>query len=213
MKNKTFITILSLALVVIGIGLIGNVFEVWNFKVFFPGWWTLFIIIPAVIKLIKNGVRPVYVIWLSAGVLLLVLSLDIIPDIVGELIMPVLILALGFTIFFRARLGSGDGYIAIFSGRTPNFVGKPFGGAFAIAVFGGVDLKLREAVIESDVTIDAIAIFGGVDIVVPIDGVNVEVSGVPLFGGVGEPKNRPYFEGAPTIHVNAFALFGGVDVK
>ena len=212
MKSKTLAAVLGIALVAIGIGYIGNIFEVWDFRIFFPGWWTLLILIPAVVKIVKNGAKPIYIIWLAAGALLLITQSGLLPDIVGRLTMPILIGALGFAILFRSRLGSGDGYIAIFSGRAPDFTKKPFTGAFAVAIFGGVTIKLREAVIDADTTIDAIAAFGGVDVLVPPN-VNVEVSGIPLFGGLGEPKNRVHIEGAPTLRVNAIAIFGGVDVK
>ena len=212
MKSKTLAVILGIALVAIGIGYIGNIFEVWDFRIFFPGWWTLFIIVPAVVKIIKNGVKPIYIIWLAAGALLFVTQSGLLPDIVGRLTMPIIITALGFAVIFRSRLGAGDGYIAIFSGRAPDFKGKPFAGAFAVAIFGGVTIKLREAVIDADTTIDAFAAFGGVFVLVPPN-VNVEVNGIPLFGGLDEPKNRAHIEGAPTLRVNAIAIFGGVDVK
>ena len=213
MKGKTFAATLAIILVVIGIGYVGNVFEVWHFRLFFPGWWTLFIIVPASVKLLMRGMKPIYLIWLGAGILLLVTRSEIIPEAVRGLTVPVVVIALGLTLFFRVQLGSGDGYIAIFGGRSPDCRGKPFIGCFALAIFGGVDIKIRESRIDRDVTIDAFAAFGGVDILVPLDGVNVEVSGLPIFGGIGEPKNRPHIEGAPTIRVNAVALFGGVDVK
>ena len=212
MKSKTLAAVLGIALVVIGIGYIGNIFEVWNFEIFFPGWWTLFILIPAVVKIIRHGAKPVYIIWAAAGAVLLITQSGLLPDIVGKMTMPIIVVALGFAILFRSRHGSGDGYIAIFSGRAPDFTKKPFSGAFAVALFGGVTIKLREAIIDTDTQIDAIAMFGGVDVLVPPN-VNVEVSGLPLFGGVGEPKNRPHVDGAPTIRVSALAVFGGVDVK
>ena len=212
MKSKTLAAVLGIALIVIGIGHIGNIFEVWHFEVFFPGWWTLFIIIPAVVNLIKNGRKPIYFVWLAAGSILLITQSGILPDIVTRLTMPILVTAVGFAIIFRSRLGSGDGYIAIFSGRAPSFVNKPFTGAFAVAVFGGVTIRLREAIIDADTQIDAVALFGGVDVLVPPN-VNVEIGGIPLLGGIGEPRNRAHIDGAPTLRVNALAIFGGVDVK
>jgi hypothetical protein len=84
----------------------------------------------------------------------------------------------------------------------------------AIAVMGGGAIDLRQAVLESDeVTITAVAVMGGFDIIVP-PGADVEVSGFDFMGGrdvklSGDPP-RP---GAPRIHVRAFALMGGIDVK
>lgn len=41
----------------IGVGLIGNVLGFWDFSVFFKGWWTLFIIIPALVSMVQSGIR------------------------------------------------------------------------------------------------------------------------------------------------------------
>ena len=81
------------------------------------------------------------------------------------------------------------------------------------AVFGGVDLDLREARLEArEVTIDSKAVFGGVSIVVPPD-VTVVVDGSGIFGGFGgdaEDVQPP--AGAPVVRVTGKAVFGGVAV-
>lgn len=81
------------------------------------------------------------------------------------------------------------------------------------AVFGGVDLDLREARLEShEVTIESKAVFGGVSIVVPPD-VTVIMEGTGIFGGFGgdaEDVQPP--AGAPVVRVTGKAVFGGVAV-
>jgi hypothetical protein len=81
------------------------------------------------------------------------------------------------------------------------------------AVFGGVDLDLREARLESaEVTIESKAVFGGVSIVVPPD-VTVVMEGTGVFGGFGgdaEDVQPP--AGAPVVRVTGKAVFGGVAV-
>jgi hypothetical protein len=81
------------------------------------------------------------------------------------------------------------------------------------AVFGGVDLDLREARLESaEVTIESKAVFGGVSIVVPPD-VTVIMEGTGVFGGFGgdaEDVQPP--AGAPVVRVTGKAVFGGVAV-
>ena len=205
--------IIGILLVVAAIGYIGNVFEVWHFTLFFPGWWTLFIIVPAVIALAANGFRPTYAVLLGIGLLLLITRLGILPSWLSKLFIPVIILAIGFLIIFRGKEnGSMPLYIAVFSGRTPNYNGKEFTGAICMAFLGGVDLKLKQATIRDGAEIDALAIFGGVDVILPPD-VNVEASCIPLFGGLSEPKNRVYDSSFPTVKINAIAIFGGIDVK
>jgi class 3 adenylate cyclase len=84
----------------------------------------------------------------------------------------------------------------------------------AFAFMGGVDLDLRDAVLEGDeIEITAWAIMGGVDIVVP-EGIPVECSGFMLMGGRSNRiKNIPPVPGAPVIRVRGFGMWGGIDVK
>jgi hypothetical protein len=83
----------------------------------------------------------------------------------------------------------------------------------AYALFGGIDLDLREAVFESQVVeISGFWCFGGMDIKVPA-GVEVRDQTSGIFGGtevrdLGEPQ-----AGAPVIVLKGVSLFGGVSVK
>lgn len=85
--------------------------------------------------------------------------------------------------------------------------------SFVLSLFGGSDLDLRHAQIEDDtVTILVLDMFGGTDVYVP-EGVEVDVGGFSLFGGIGEHGRdvtpRP---GTPLVRVRALTLFGGTDV-
>lgn len=81
------------------------------------------------------------------------------------------------------------------------------------AVFGGVELDLREARLESaEVTIESKAVFGGVSIVVPPD-VTVIMEGTGVFGGFGgDAEDAQPGAGAPVVRVTGKAVFGGVAV-
>jgi hypothetical protein len=82
-----------------------------------------------------------------------------------------------------------------------------------LAIMGGAHLDLRGAEIEGDsASISCISIMGGIDIVVP-EGIDVEVSGFGLMGGVGDQTRGPALPGAPALHVHAVALMGGVSVR
>ena len=83
-----------------------------------------------------------------------------------------------------------------------------------IAVMGGAHLDLRAAEIEGpDASISCVALMGGIDIIVP-EGVEVEVSGFGLLGGVADEVARgPSIPGAPIVHIRAFALMGGVAIR
>lgn len=84
----------------------------------------------------------------------------------------------------------------------------------AVAFWGGVNLDLRDAVIESDVVeIEAWAVMGGITVIVP-EGIPVEMSGCVIMGGrSSRVADVPPLPGAPLIRVRARGMWGGVDVR
>lgn len=103
--------------------------------------------------------------------------------------------------------------IAIMSGfsRAGHWVvGRNF---TAFALMGGGQIDLREASFaEGQVTIRAFALMGGVDILVP-EGVELHVHGIPIMGGIDQPRIRLSQPGAPRVYVFGVALMGGVGVR
>ena len=71
MRNKISMAFVGIVFILLGVAIIGNAFDAWNFTIFFDGWWTLFIIVPCVASMINNGVNSGNVIGLTIGVLLL----------------------------------------------------------------------------------------------------------------------------------------------
>ncbi len=104
--------------------------------------------------------------------------------------------------------------VAVFGGASRRGRWRPGSRLRATAVFGGVDLDLRNAELRgSEIEIRAVAVFGGVDIVVP-EGVVVELSGFSLFGGKdARVADVPVIPGSPVVKVRGFPVFGGVSVR
>ena len=111
------------------------------------------------------------------------------------------------------------------SGRKPTrFTAALFGHAvrrgrlrlrrrtLAASAFGDLDFDLREATIDQQQTTVTVPVaFGNVDVYVP-EGVNVDVSGITLFGHRrewGRDAGRP---DAPTVRIHALGCFATVDV-
>lgn len=90
-------------LVVLAVGVIfaGNVLDLWYIDVFFPGWWTLFLIIPGLILILRDGFNVGSVILVVVGVILLCDSLDIFDTrLVWRLVIPIGIIAIGISLIF-----------------------------------------------------------------------------------------------------------------
>jgi DUF1707 SHOCT-like domain len=118
-----------------------------------------------------------------------------------------------FTIDTTAATDESDNLIAIFGGVTRNGRWRIRKQSHAVALFGGIDLDLRDAIFEAPtVEISGFWCFGGLDIKVPA-GIEVRDQTAGIFGGtdvrdLGEP-----LPGAPTLVIKGVTLFGGVSVR
>lgn len=225
--NKVSSLMWGLVLVALGVIFGLNALEITSIDVFFDGWWTLFIIVPCTIGLISDKDKTGNLIGLIVGVVLLLAVRDIISfEIVSKLALPIILVIVGLSIIFKnaittkvsnkiKELNNNDlfNYTATFSGENVKFPNKQFVGANINAIFGGVDVDLRDSIIEKEAVINSSAIFGGVDILVP-QNVNVVVKSTSIFGGTdNKVKNNQNSEELPKLYINAFNLFGGVEVK
>ena len=210
--------------IIIGLILGLNAVGITNIDIFFEGWWTLFIIVPSVVSIAKNYKDASAYIWLIIGIALLLAAQGIIDmSIIGKLILPAVLVAIGVGIIFKDTVSSKvnskidelnksnkEEFYATFSGQKFNFAGVDFNGVSLNAIFGGIDLDLKNANIVEDKIINATSVFGGLNILVP-ENINIQVKSTSIFGGVNnKTKNK---EEQPTIYVKAFCLFGGVDIK
>ena len=106
-----------------------------------------------------------------------------------------------------------DRMVAVFGGVERKGRWRMRSRSQVTAVFGGVDLDLREADFDAPVVeINVQTCFGGVELTVPA-GITVRNETVNIFGGtevknVGEPVG-----GAPTLVIKGTVLFGGVSVR
>lgn len=85
----------------------------------------------------------------------------------------------------------------------------------AVAFMGGVELDLREAIIDPQVTeISVLAVMGGVVVTVPPN-VRLESDGFAVMGGFEDQLKQPASgdANAPVVRVTGFAMMGGVEVR
>lgn len=218
----------GIALIAVSGLLILNALGIATINIFFDGWWTLFIIVPCLIGLFTDSNKTGNIIGLCIGGFLLLSCQDIVDfETLVKLIVPVIVLIFGVSLIFKGVFGNKSqeiikkikangedlkSCIATFSGQNVSYDNEVFKGAELTAIFGGIKCDLRNAVIESDVVINATSIFGGIDILVP-DTVNVKISSTSIFGGVENKKNSNSTNNLHTVYVNGVCVFGGVDIK
>ena len=86
----------GLIFIILGVGFGGDAMGLWDFNLFFSGWWTLFIIIPCAVSIFQNGIGTGNVVGLIIGLLLLLGQQDILDfDVVGKLIVPLVFVLIG----------------------------------------------------------------------------------------------------------------------
>ncbi len=201
-------TLLGLFIIAVGVVFLGNRLEIWDANVFFDGWWTLFIIVPSLISVLKREFISGFI-GLSIGMFLLLVSNNIIS---WQLVGPLFLIVVGIVIIFGQNKVEftkiKSDYLAIFSGSENKIVGD-FTETSATALFGGVDLDLRNATVKDGACITCSCLFGGIDIIVP-DNVQVVVKGTPIFGGI---ENKVSNKSDITLTVDCICVFGGIDIK
>ena len=220
MGKKIKDIIIGIILVAVGIVFLGNELDFWNIEIFFDGWWTLIIIIPSALGLFQHGSKLSSALGLLIGMLLLLAARDKISwGEVGRIFLPAMLVLVGLSIIFKKNFKLGkienkdetSSYIAIFSGAEDNIENEKFLGTNIVAIFGGVELNLKNAIIDQDVVINCTTVFGGIDLVLP-DNVNVKTSGVPIFGGIENKKQNAKDDNAQTVYINYICAFAGVDI-
>jgi hypothetical protein len=118
-----------------------------------------------------------------------------------------------FAIDTTGQNAESDKMIAIFGGVTRKGRWRVRKNTHALALFGGMDLDLRDAIFEAPVVeISGFWCFGGLDMKVP-EGIEIQDQTAGIFGGtdvrdVGDPA-----PGAPMLVIKGVSLFGGVSIK
>ena len=221
MRGRTFIGILFIAL---GIGFLLDRMDIITFSTLISTYWPAILILIGVSQLFSRGHSSVSgLVLIFIGLFFLLRKLDILPADISKYFWPALLIILGIVVIFgRPRnIGipvSGEdilNHFVIFSGLENKSVSKDFKGGTATAIFGSVDLDLRDADLRPEgAFLDLTTVFGGISVKVP-DRWKVSVTGTPLFGG-WENKTRAPSEASqnqPELKVRCFAMFGGIDIK
>ncbi len=101
----------------------------------------------------------------------------------------------------------------IFSGEERNGAWRLPKEIQVTSIFSGVDIDLTEAQFSNpEVLITVYNIFSGLDILVP-ENINVQTRVFSIFGGTSNSTNSIADPNAPTVIVEGFALFSGIDIK
>ncbi len=223
---------LGLILVVIGAGLLLDAFVDIEFGRILGMWWPSLLMFIAVAQLATgSGSLVGSGIIFTIGALLQLSKLGHLPGGFWSAFWPIVLILIGLS-FISSRWKKKDytadpdslGHIshdgsridrsALFTGVETRVTSSDFSGGELTAIFGGVECDLRDARMMGKLArLTTTAVFGGIEIRVPREW-NVVVKGTPIFGGIDD-KNviNPQNPDAPTLLVDATAIFGGVEIR
>lgn len=156
------------------------------------------------------------------GIWNLLLNLKLVKLELGEILWPVLIIIAGLSIIFnkldfkkKKKKISKKGtlvYNGIFSGVNDKITDETVEFISINAIFGGVELDLRDLKLCDNLKIEVYSIFGGVDLFLS-DDYNINVSSTSIFGGVENKHSVKNDDKKNTIDINSVNIFGGTDLK
>jgi len=188
-------------------------------------WWPSLIVAAGVLTLAERPPSIVRGALLTGvGAVLLLFTTDLLEKDAWDYVWPALLIAGGLLIIARwsgrtiARDANQEDVIrstAVFGGPKLVCNSKRFRGAWLTAIFGGITLDLRDALpVAGGATINATAALGGIDILVP-KGWRISIRSTPILGGLDDKTDHsePPDPDAPTLHVDALTILGGVDIK
>lgn len=216
----------GIVLIILGVLIALKTFGIFNFNVFFKGWWTLFIIIPSIVGLIRDDDKAGNIIGIIIGVMLLLAARQIIPyRLILQLFIPIALVIIGLSLLFKDKIkekmestiknkgiNEDNTYYATFGGQNIDLTDIEINNMELNAIFGGIKCNLKDSIIKEDIMIKVNSIFGGTTITLPKD-VKVKVVSTPIFGGVDNKHKDSKEESSKVIYINATCLFGGLDIR
>jgi predicted membrane protein len=222
MKQTLSRYVTGILIIIIGLGALLDTLNVISFWGYFSTWWPALIIIGGVITF-ANDARRNYI-WALAlvivGGLLLLKNHSLVEFSVFELIVPVVLVAVGLSVLIghknRSKVPTtthhADDISVLFSGSETVNKSDDYQGGKVTAIFGGAMLDLRDAKIKKEATLDVFALFGGIEIRVPRDW-KVVSKVAPIAGGVENKSQGDDSHKGPVLILTGSAILGGVEIK
>ena len=229
MKKSSLVrAFLSIVIMALGGVLLLKNLDIINFSwdIFWGTVWAAGFVLSGLVNIFNYRNRTSWI-WglllVAIGVLIGLNSYGIVDVSVWSVFWPVVLIAVGLTIMFNispkvakcskkpGKDGSiGNEKIACFWGEEDAVKGDYTGGSL-VAIFGGVDLDLRQAKIKDGSVIEIFTFFGGGSITLP-DDVIIENEVRGFLGGTDD-KTLPKDSAKKTLYLKGECILGGLEIK
>lgn len=206
MKNKRTNIFLGLVFLLIGVfSLLGSL-NIVSFNIFFPGWWTLFIIIPSIICMLEEKINFANVFSLILGIILLLSVNNIISfSLVIKIIIPVFLIIFGMYIILLATLKNAKSYV--FSTKSFEIEEN----SEINTLFSTLHLKFNKLKGKEN-SINIHSVFSEVILYVP-KGTRVIVEGSKVFSDVIDHREEKEENYTSTLYLKMNNLFSDIVIR
>ncbi|MEA2077799.1 MAG: DUF5668 domain-containing protein [Candidatus Marinimicrobia bacterium] len=231
-QHNIFRIVLALVFVCFGLVALGNNLGWWSIDDLFLEWWPMILVLIGLVTIFAPGGSwggGIFLIFL--GILFLLHSHDIYD--ISDLIWPAMLMMIGIMVWPRKRRifegKNGDkndneayhhatnadhvfNINTLFNSRREIIRDDQLAGGHGTAVFGNLDLDLRQAKPKDGAYLEVTAVFGNVSLMVPSDWKIVK-QGSPVFGKIDDRRtNIPENGFSKTVTIEMNAIFGRVDL-
>ena len=228
MKKSSLIrAFLSIVIVALGGVLLLKNLEIINISwdIFWGTVWAAGFVLSGLVNIFNYRNKTAWI-WglllVAIGILIGLNSYGIVDVSIWKVFWPVVLIAAGLSMMFNTspkgvkrskkldKDGAGNEKIACFWGEEDAVKGDYTGGSL-VAIFGGVDLDLRQAKIKDGSVIEIFTFCGGVNITLPDDViVKNEVRG---FLGGTDDKTLSKDSAKKTLYLKGECILGGLEIK
>ena len=225
-KSSKGRAIFGVVLLIIGLGLIANQFDLIpdNLRNIIFSWQALLILIGVIMVSGKESRFTGYIL-MGIGGFFLIPEINIVPYEFRKLFWPVVFVIFGLLLIFRTSifnrktvLSRDDNYIDdlnVFGGHERRINTTNFMGGKITSVFGGGNYDLRNAKLAPGTNVlDLVTAFGGCKIIVPSDWeIKVEVNAI--FGGFSDKRSNLSSiteKSDKILIIKGVAIFGGGEI-
>lgn len=228
MKKSSLIrAFLSIVVVALGGVLLLKNLEIINISwdIFWGTVWAAGFVLSGLVNIFNYRNKTAWI-WglllVAIGVLIGLNSYGIVDVSIWKVFWPVVLIAAGLSMMFNTspkgikrskkldKDNAGNEKIACFWGEEDAVKGDYTGGSL-VAIFGGVDLDLRQAKIKDGSVIEIFTFCGGVNITLP-DDVIIENEVRGFLGGTDD-KTLPKDSAKKTLHLKGECILGGLEIK
>ncbi len=213
---------LALTLILIGILILFGQLGLYPLDRVWEFFWPIIFVIVGAKGLIDNPSKnTVFKSGLILFAVLLILRTFEVFTFGWEIILPLILIALGLAFFFdnnffnkekiNEHKGEDFDIFNMFSGNERTVTAESFVGGSITTVFGGTEVDLTQTELRENSTIDVTVAFGAISLIVPASW-SVDMSVLPLFGGSEDTRAVLDNRSGKKLKITGTVAFGGLEV-